>query len=131
MITSCHQCNLVTIKAGAFCAQLSLSGCLHTDHLVCHSTSWVLQAMLVEQIGSMLTSFTQRKTEEVSRTVAGLHSQLDTGRNAVGSSFAELGTLSTAAAGHLQVWPLSQLSDCSSASKKMKLLGNYNRSLCM
>ena len=115
MITSCRQCSLVTIKAGAFCAQLSLSQCLpvHARHLVCKSKSWVLQAMLVEQIGSMLTSFTQRKTEEVSRTVAGLHSQLDTGRNAVGSSFAELGTLSTAAAGHLQVWPLSQLSACS------------------
>lgn len=57
----------------------------------------------MEQIGAMLTSFTQRKTEEVSRTVAGLHNQLDTGRTAVGSSFAELNNLSTAAAGHLQV----------------------------
>ena len=122
MIASCHQCYLVTIKAGAFCAQLSLSGCLHTDHLVCHSTSWVLQAMLVEQIGSMLSSFTQRKTEEVSRTVAGLNSQLDSGRNAVGSSFAELGTLSTTAAGHLQVWPWSQLSEWSSTRKKTKTL---------
>lgn len=51
----------------------------------------------------MLTSFTQRKTEEVSQTVAGLHNQLDTGRTAVGSSFAELNNLSTAAAGHLEV----------------------------
>ena len=61
------------------------------------------QARLVEQIGAMLTSFTQRKTEEVSRTVAGLHSQLDSGRTAIGSSFAELNNLSTAATGHLQV----------------------------
>ncbi|KAL3151849.1 hypothetical protein ABBQ38_012814 [Trebouxia sp. C0009 RCD-2024] len=61
------------------------------------------QAQLVEQIGAMLTSFTQRKTEEVSQTVAGLHNQLDTGRTAVGSSFAELNNLSTAAAGHLEV----------------------------
>ena len=85
--------------------------------------------MLVEQIGSMLTSFTQRKTEEVSRTVAGLNSQLDSGRNAVGSSFAELGTLSTTAAGHLQVGPLSQLSECSPAKNKdTVLLSSHNRS---
>lgn len=66
------------------------------------SLCWV-QAKLVEQIGAMLTSFTQRKTEEVSRTVAGLHNQLDSGRTAIGSSIAELNNLSTAAAGHLQV----------------------------
>lgn len=62
-----------------------------------------LQAKLVEQIGAMLTAFTQRKAEEVSRTVAGLHNQLGTGRTAMESSFAELNNLSTAAAGHLQV----------------------------
>lgn len=62
-----------------------------------------MQAKLVEQIGAMLTSFTQRKTEEVSRTVAGLHNQLDSGRTAIGSSIAELNNLSTAATGHLQV----------------------------
>ena len=63
----------------------------------------MLQAKLVEQIGSMLTSFTQRKTEEVSRTVAGLHSQLDSGKSAIGTSFAGLDSLSAAAASHLQV----------------------------
>ncbi|KAL0048004.1 hypothetical protein WJX82_005489 [Trebouxia sp. C0006] len=61
------------------------------------------QAKLVEQIGSMLSSFTQRKTEEVSRTVATIHSQLDSSRHAVGSSFAELATLSASTAGHFQV----------------------------
>lgn len=73
-----------------------------------------MQVKLVDQIGAILTSFTQRKTEEVSRTVAGLHSQLDNGRNAVGSSFAQLGNLSAAAAGRLQVghptvFPLTHL----------------------
>ena len=62
-----------------------------------------IQAQLVEQIGSMLSSFTQRKTEEVRRTVASIHSQLDSSRHAVGSSFAELATLSASAAGHFQV----------------------------
>ena len=62
-----------------------------------------MQTKLVEQIGAMLTSFTQRKTEEVSRTVAGLHNQLGSGRTAIGSSLAELNNLSTAAAAHLQV----------------------------
>ena len=62
-----------------------------------------MQTKLVEQIGAMLTCFTQRKTEEVSRTVAGLHNQLGSGRTAIGSSIAELNNLSTAAAGHLQV----------------------------
>lgn len=57
----------------------------------------------MEQIGSMLSSFTQRKTEEVSRTVATIHSQLDSSRHAVGSSFAELATLSASTAGHCQV----------------------------
>ena len=57
----------------------------------------------MEQIGSMLSSFTQRKTEEVSRTVATIHSQLDSSRHAVGSSFAELATLSASTAGHFQV----------------------------
>ena len=66
--------------------------------------SWsLLQAQLVQQIGAMLTSFTQRKTQEVSQTVAGLHSQLDTGRTAIGTSFAELNNLSTAASRHVQV----------------------------
>ena len=57
----------------------------------------------MEQIGSMLSSFTQRRTEEVSRTVASIHSQLDSSRDAVGSSFTELATLSASAAGHFQV----------------------------
>lgn len=72
----------------------------------------------MEQIGAMLASFTQRKTEEVSRTVAGLHSQLDSGRTAIGSSFAELNNLSIAATGHLQVslchTCLSLIMNCSS-----------------
>lgn len=62
-----------------------------------------LQSKLVEQIGSMLSSFAQRKSEEVSRTVASFNSQLDSGRSAVGACFAELGSLADATTGHLQV----------------------------
>ena len=66
-------------------------------------TTFMLQSKLVEQISAMLTSFTQRRTEHVNRTVAGLNSQLDSDRNAIGTSFAELHNLATATTGHLQV----------------------------
>ena len=71
-----------------------------------------MQTKLVEQIGAMLTSFTQRKTEEVTRTVAGLQHQLDTGKTAIESSIAELNNLSTAATGHLQVLLCPLISLC-------------------
>lgn len=63
----------------------------------------VVQAKLVSQISGMLSSFAQQKTQEVSRTVASLQSQLATGRNAIGGSFSELHNLSAATAGHVQV----------------------------
>ena len=68
--------------------------------------SWLLvwlQSKLVEQIGAMLSSFAQRRSEEVSRTMASLNSQLDSSRNAIGMSFAEISNLGTATTGHLQV----------------------------
>ena len=72
-----------------------------TDSELCKAL--LLQAKLVSQIGEMLSSFAQQKTQEVSRTVASLQSQLASGRNAVDGSFSELHNLSAATAGHTQV----------------------------
>ena len=63
----------------------------------------VLQAKIVSQIGEILSSFAQQKTQEVSRTVASLQSQLASGRHAIDGSFSELHNLSAATVGHTQV----------------------------